>query len=400
MSRILFAWELGAGFGHLGPFRPIAEALLAHGHELTVAARDVQNAATVLGALPLEIVQAPLCVKTYNGLAEPPLNFAEILMRYGYLDAPQLGGLFRAWRGLLDITRPNVLVADHAPTALLAARGCNVALAVTGGAFCVPPPVSPTPNMRDWVNVPAQRLASSDETVLKVINSILPATAPRLGALHEIFDRVSYLFNGVPELDPFGPRDPGSFLGLHCGAAGTAVPQWPTGRGPRVFAYLNGEYRHLDAALAALAACGVRCLVYMRGDMPAVRQKYAGPNFTFSAELLDIDQAVRAADLCVCHANYGTVMAVLRGGKPQLLLPYDLEKFLTAAAVERLGVGRMVHPEKEPVDIGGALAQLLGNPAFTESAKAFALKHREPSIDTIIANTAQRIESLAQGQPG
>lgn len=51
MSRILFAWELGGGYGHLGPFRPIAEALLAQGHELTLAVRDVERAHAVFGSL-------------------------------------------------------------------------------------------------------------------------------------------------------------------------------------------------------------------------------------------------------------------------------------------------------------------------------------------------------------
>ncbi|HET9404079.1 MAG TPA: glycosyltransferase, partial [Burkholderiales bacterium] len=232
------------------------------------------------------------------------------------------------------------------------------------------------------------------------INSALPAGTPRLSALHDIFDGARCFFNGVPELDPYGPRDPGGFLGLYSGGVGSAVPQWPAGEAPRVFAYLHSEYRHLDTALAALAASGARCVVYLFGSTPEIRQKYAGPSVVFSTELLDIDQAVQAADLCVCHANFGTVMAVLRGGKPLLLLPYDLEKFLSSASLEKLGVGRMVRPEGELVDIGGTLAQMLGSPAFTEAAKAFALGHREPSVDTIIAGAARRIEALAQGQPG
>jgi hypothetical protein len=398
VSRILFAWELGGGFGHLGPFRPIAEALLARGHELTLVVRDVERAHAVFGSLAVTVVQAPLCTKTYNGLAEPPLNYAEILMRYGYLDPPLLSGLLRSWRGLLDMTQADLLIADHAPTALLAARGRKLALAVTGGAFCVPPPVNPTPNMRHWVNVPAQRLASSDESVLRVINSVLSSATPRLNALNEIFDGAHCFFNGVSELDPFGPRDPSGFLGLYSGVIGSAMPRWPEGRGPQVFAYLNGDYRHLDTALAALAASGARCLVYLLGGTPAIRHKYEGPNLVFSAELLDTDQAVQAADLCVCHANFGTVLAVLRGGKPLLLLPFDLEKFLTSASLEKLGVGRMVHPEAQPVDISGALAQMFGSAAYSDAAKAFARRHREPPIDTIISSAARRIEALALGQ--
>ncbi len=38
MSRILLAWELGTGFGHLGPFPGLASRLLERGHTLHIAA--------------------------------------------------------------------------------------------------------------------------------------------------------------------------------------------------------------------------------------------------------------------------------------------------------------------------------------------------------------------------
>jgi hypothetical protein len=399
VSRILFAWELGGGFGHLGPFRPVAEALLARGHELTLAVREVERANIVFSSMAVRIVQAPLCVKTYNGLAEPPLNYAEILMRYGYLDAPLLAGLLNAWSGLLDLSRADILVADHAPTALLAARGRGRARAVFGGAFAVPTRATPSPNMRPWVNVPQQRLASSDASVLRVINaSLLPGT-PGLSALHEIFDGANYFLNGVPELDPYGPRDRGCYLGLHAGLIGASPPRWPEGEGPRVFAYLRSDYRHIEAALAALATGGVRSVVHLQGASPQIRQKYQGPQLVFSEDLLDLERAVGSSDLCVGHGS-GTVMGVLRGGKPMLLLPVQLENFLLSSSIERLGIARVVHPEAEPPDIGGALANMLANvSSFADAALAFALKHREPSVDTIVERAAGRIEALAQGQP-
>ena len=400
MSRILFAWELGGGFGHLGPFRPIADQLIARGHEITVAAREVQSAAAVFSERPLRIVQAPLCVKTYNGLAEPPLNFAEILMRYGYLDAPQLRGLVMAWQGLLDITRAEVVVADHAPTALLVARDRRVPRIAMGTPFAVPPAVSPTPNMREWVNVPAERLASSDATVLATINTSLPADMLRLAAVHEIFQGANALFSGVPELDPYGPRGAEDYLGLNGGRFSTATARWPEGDGPRVFAYLGGEYRHIEAALAALAASGARCLVYVRAANPALRQRYQGERLVFSEGPVDIEAVAAESDLCVCHGGFGTVTNILRAGKPMLLLPMQLENFLLASRIEKLGMAGVVHPEVQPLDIGGALGRALRQASLFEAARAFALKHREPPVDTIIERAASRIEALAQGSQG
>ena len=396
MSRILFAWELGGGFGHLGPFLPLAKALLARGHDLTVAARDVERAHIVFGTLPVNIVQAPLCTKTYNGLSEPPLNYAEILMRYGYLDAPLLAGLLAAWRGLLELSAADVLLADHAPTALLAARGGRAAKLLLGTPFGVPPPIHPTPNMRDWVPVPSQRLANSDEAVLAILNRSLGDGAPRLAALHEIFHDAGRLLLGVPEIDHFGPREAGSYLGLHAGMIGRAAPSWPAGGGPRVFAYLNGEFRHIDAALAALAGSGARCVVFLLGAA-ALRDKHRGPNVVFSEALLDVDRAVSECDLAVCHANLGTVIEVMRRGKPLLLLPMDLEKFLLARNVEKLGAGELVHPDAPVPDVAGALKRMLESTRFAEAARAFAARHRDPPVDTIVQRAVERIESLAAG---
>ncbi len=96
MSRILLAWELGAGFGHLGPFLTLATDLLKRGHELHIAAREVAGAVAAVGDLPITVHQAPLCLNTYGGLQDPPLNYAEILMRYGYLEPVMLHGLLSA----------------------------------------------------------------------------------------------------------------------------------------------------------------------------------------------------------------------------------------------------------------------------------------------------------------
>lgn len=394
MSRILFAWELGGGYGHLGPFLPVARKLVERGHDVTLAVRDIERANIAYNLPAVRIVPAPLCIKTYGGLDEPPLNYAEILMRYGYLDAPLLTGMLRAWRGVLDLAQADVLVVDHAPTALLAARGTGRTRAVFGSAFPVPPSVSPTPNMRPWIQVPEARLASSDASVLKVIGASLPPGSPPLTAIHGIFEGVERFLAGTPELDPYGSRDPAGYLGLYATPIGTAQPGWPEGGGPRVFAYLHGDYRHLEATLAALAAADVRCLIYLFGASPTLRQKY--PRLLFSDALLDLDTVLAETDVCVCHGNSGTMMSILRAGKPMLLLPTQLEHFLLSVNVEKLGIARVIHPDTPSLDIGGVLGHVLERRAgYAAAANAFASRHREPPVATIVERVVGRIEALA-----
>jgi hypothetical protein len=401
MSHILLAWELGGGAGHLSSLRPVAEALLARGHQVTLAARDIGSAAMVFGGMEkrMRIVQAPICPKTYSGLADPPLNFAEILMRFGYLDVPMLKALLLGWRGLLQLTGADRLVADHAPTALLAARGMAITCSTFGNPFSVPPPVSPTPNMRDWLDVPLQRLQDSDTRVVATINAALGPDAPPITSLPGLFEGAEHLFVGIQELDPYGPRVPENYIGLHTSRSGSEAALWPEGEGPRVFAYVKADYPHIRACLDALAAAPVRCLINLAGATPQLVERYRGPRLSFTSGHVDIDHVLAQCDVLVCQSGLGTVSAALRGGKPLLLLPSQLEQFLLARNVEKLGAGLVVHPESKLPDIAGNLARLLADPVFAQQAHALARRCSVPSVAAIVEHAATRIEADRNAAP-
>jgi len=397
VSRILFAWELGAGVGHLSAFRHIAEVLIRRGHELTAAVRDLAGAAMVFEGLPVRLLPAPACSRNYGGLADPPLNFAEILMRYGYIDAAMLAALLRGWRGLFDLTAAELVIADHAPTALLAARESGLRRCAFGNAFSVPPEVSPSPNMRDWLAVPPQRLAGSDEAVLNTINAAFPSSHVPMTAVHQLFEGCHRLFVGIPELDPYGPREPENYLGLLAGRSGSNRVQWPGADGPRLFAYLRQDYPHIDSCLAALSDCGARCVVNLVGGRPEVTARHLGPRLFISAGHVDMPATAAECDAVVCHSGLGTVAAVLHAGKPLLLLPAQLEQYLLARNVEKLGAGLTVHPETAAPDFSGTLRRLLDEPGHAQMAHALAQCHgREPAA-ALIERAARRIEAAAEG---
>ncbi|MDP1672334.1 MAG: glycosyltransferase [Burkholderiales bacterium] len=400
MSRILFAWELGAGVGHLSAFRQIAEVLLRRGHDLTAAVRDLAGAAMVFEGLPVRILPAPACSRNYGGLADPPLSYSEILMRYGYIDAPMLGALLRGWQGLLELAAAELLIADHAPTALLAARGSGVRRCTFGNAFSVPPEVSPSPNMRDWLAVSRERLATSDEAVIGTINAALPSGDAPMTAVHQLFEGSRRLFVGIPELDPYGPREPANYLGLLAGRSGSNRVQWPEGDGPRLFAYLRQEYPHIDSCLAALSGCGARCVVNLVGGRPDQVARHRGPRLSFTAGHVDMLATAAECDAVVCHSGLGTVTATLRAGKPLLLLPAQLEQYLLARNVEKLGAGLTVHPETAAPDFAGSLRRLLDESVYTQRAEALAQRHGSESTADLVEHAALRIESAGAELPG
>ncbi len=396
MSRMLFAWELGAGVGHLSAFRQIAEVLIRRGHELTAAVRDLAGAAMVFEGLPVRLLPAPACSRNYGGLADPPLNYAEILMRYGYIDAAMLSALLRGWQDLLELAAAELLIADHAPTALLAARASGIRRCTFGNAFSVPPEMSPSPNMRDWLAVPPERLAGSDRLVTDTINAARSAHPP-LTAVHQLFEGSHRLFVGIPELDPYGPREAANYLGLLAGRSGSRRVEWPEGDGPRLFAYLRQDYPHIDGCLAALSACGARCVVNLSGGRPDLLAKHSGPRLSFTAGHVDMPATAAECDAVVCHSGLGTVTATLRAGKPLLLLPAQLEQYLLARNVGKLGAGLTVHPETAAPDFTGALRRLLDEPAFAQGAHALARRHGSEPAAVLTERAVQRIEAAAAG---
>jgi len=394
MSRILLAWELGAGFGHLGPFLMVAQRLIDRGHELHIAAREIAGAVAAVGDLPIVVHQAPLCLNVYGGLQEPPLNYAEILMRYGYLDRAMLRGLLTGWRSLLRVTDADLVIADHAPTALIAAMVEGVPRAVIGTPFSVPPDTHPSPNMRDWIAVPQARLMDSDRRVLEVVNAVLPDGVARLSALSRIFSDTGKFFIGTPEMDQYGVRPDALYFGLAGRSSGKAVPTWPAGDGKCVLLYLHADYPHARETVQALASLRARVIVHMRGATGELLQGLAAAGAVVSDEPLDLDRLLPQADLCVSHGP-GTAIASLQSGVPVLILPKQLENFLFARSLERLGVGTLVHPDQNPPDIRGALMAALYGGNHALAAKAFSESHRGTPVDTIVVQVVARIEALA-----
>src|SRR5438477_13210418 len=123
-ARLLYAWEFGANFGHIGAFLPLGRALRDRGHEVQWVVTQTGPAARLLRREGFAWLQAPHASEI--ALKNPPLNYADILLRFGYANAEDLMGLVVAWRELYRLGGAQLVLADHAPTAVLAARSIGL----------------------------------------------------------------------------------------------------------------------------------------------------------------------------------------------------------------------------------------------------------------------------------
>jgi hypothetical protein len=136
MGTVLFAWELGGGLGHVGPMRVLAEELSRFGHRVVFAVRDVSSSRMVLGQ-SWPILQAPMGASTRSLGMKGAGTYADIMAVRGFASAEELEHLVRSWSDLIELVKPNLVVADHSPTALLACFGV-VRVITVGFGFYLP----------------------------------------------------------------------------------------------------------------------------------------------------------------------------------------------------------------------------------------------------------------------
>jgi UDP:flavonoid glycosyltransferase YjiC (YdhE family) len=393
MASILYAWEFGANLGHVGPFMPLARELRAGGHEVHWAVTQPATVGDFLAKNDFAWLAAPTVAEISR--PGPPLTYADILLRFGYADPRALFGLVGGWREAMRLTGARLVLADHAPTALLAARTMDLPVMLFSNGFTAPPRRIPLPNMRPWAEVSAQTLGLLDRAALTSVNAVLARhECVQMQHLAELFDVAEEALVTFPELDHYPDRGPARYWGS-LPSAGTGRPvTWPAAGDKRIFAYLRAESPHHEAVLAALHALGRAAAIYFPNMPPALAAKYSAAHLHYLDQPADIEQMTREADLAITYASLATTTAFLLAGKPLLLLPGHLEQFMVACRVEEMGAGRLVNPEKPPGDLRGVLADLLDNPSWRANAAAFAAKYAAFDQQAVIGNLVRRIGEM------
>lgn len=239
MARVLLAWELGAGYGHMAPFRVIALRLKEQGHVPALVVKLLTNAAEYFGHDLCDVWQAPMADRPLKNPVKTQVSYASILHNTGFGDPEGLAARINAWRVLLRSHRADALMCHHTPTAAVAAQVLDIPVWYIGSGFMVPPLLSPFPSFRVDAQIPEAVLRQNETHVLGSLNRALEI----LGV--DPFDDLQGVYRGgrpamltYPALDHYDVERPETSLGLPDFSYGQA-PVWPTGDGPRVFAYLR-----------------------------------------------------------------------------------------------------------------------------------------------------------------
>jgi UDP:flavonoid glycosyltransferase YjiC (YdhE family) len=390
---VLVAWELGANMGHIDRMLLSARELRRRGHAVTFALKDLSRAYGRVVSEGFAVMQSPVWLPR---MAKPSglVNFSAVLASAGWLDPAGLAGLVSGWRTLFDLSRPDLLVCDHAPTAMLAARADRFPVAAVGNSFEVPPFDEVFPALHYWDAADTAACAGSDATLLRAVNAALAALGqPALPRLTALFADTLCIVTALPELAHY-PRYPAGVVQVgptFVGNVGVDV-QWPEGEGVPVFAYLSPEHAHFGALMSALRQPGLRSVVHAKGLSAAAAREHGAPNIRFEPAPVRMDAVMSQARIVLSHAGAGTVSAAALAGRVQLVLPNHMEQYMVGRRVCEAGIGLMVEPGRQGVDYPALLWRLANDAAYEDAARALAGRHADVSPEGTGRQIADELE--------
>jgi UDP:flavonoid glycosyltransferase YjiC (YdhE family) len=378
-GRILIAWELGGNLGHLLPLLALARMLRSRGQRVLFALRDLTNAGLLAREdfpfLPAPASAAPGQWHAYASYAA--MLAGELFPTTGCTVVATL-----AWRSIMQAARAELLIADHAPAALLAARALKLKTVLYGAPFSIPVAGAPLPAF-------ANGSARGEEgRLLERLNTVLDALrAPRLERVSDLYRAETTMVRGFAEIDCFGPRAEPAYVTEASADAGEAIPAWPRADGPRALVYLR-RGRYVNPVLAALAAANASTIAYI-GGLPQRPGPHERRGLVLSSLPYKASALMPQCDFVVCNGNAGTVTQAVLAGKPVLMLPVYVEQGLNAARVAQAGAGIVPKGKLEPRALTRSVDALGPAGAVHACATRLAARYADRADDA-----ASRLEGL------
>ena len=350
MARILLCWELGTDYQHLLSLQSVAHFYQRRGYDIWVAGRDVTKLKRLFSGVKIHVVQAPFSDSTAElGLEkQAPRSYADFLRRCGYHHEDALSGLVNAWRTLFSFIQPDLLLCDHAPTALLAARdllanGHSVAKVAVGMPFSVPDDNRPA-GVFFTGDLAKNDIVRYEDDLVKVINKVcIEFSIPRIDNLADLFsDLKKCIFQTYSELDHYGYRS--AEQRFKTSYIGALVPEFsdpavfPHFKGPKIYCHVKGS-AETSVLLKTLQAIECSAIVLADGIPDSIINAHQSRHICYVDKPVSMRDVLEKSTFAILNGSINSVSLFMRAGIPLALFPLHIEQFLMTKRVEALNAG-------------------------------------------------------------
>lgn len=387
----LLCWEAGAGLGHLVHLVCLARALKARGWTCVLALKT--------GPAPtgLDYGGMPVCQAPHWGEASkdglPPsrssASLGDMLAELGLCSEDAVARQIAAWERLFAEYRPDLVAAEYAPGAVLAARG-RLPCVTFGAGFSVPPAgLARFPPLHH-----AEPIRYDEATVRDTVNAAL-------ARFHiQPIERLSDTLTGdaacactLPLIDPYAPwRDEPAIGAIF---PDPVIPRAPDADG--IFCYLRpGPRKDFSSLLAkCLKDLPMRVTAYLPSLEPAESDALRQSGVEMLERTVALTQPIAHSRLVLHGGGHGLATAAVTAGVTQIILDIDIEKRLTADLLARRGIGRRMDPARlDPEILRMAIMSALNNRTLEAEVLRAAEEHSHYRDRDVAGQVAERCASL------
>ncbi|MFT5085495.1 MAG: hypothetical protein ACI9Y1_003556 [Lentisphaeria bacterium] len=375
MKHIVFVWEVGpldAYSKQIG----FAQLLLDKGYAVTYVVTGLHEIYLLSLDSRIQILQAPIWPLRHR--SSSPCCIPEVLLVNGYNDPNQLKGLVAAWQGLFNALRPDVVLFDYAPTALVAAQAFKFYKIACGGGVGELVPGVLSADLMPFSIKPNDRIDVSERRVLSTINAVNKSLdVPLLDHLGDLYLSVDdTIICTVPEMDIYRKkRTTVNYVGAQYGCwrsqSLTAISWTDDEHRPKVIIYLKKPSRHFHRILVVLSHLNSEVIVFSPQVKALDVTVYPALKLYSAADGFDIQANLSQCDILICEGGRPLSLAIM-AGVPTLVAPVDFIQNTEARMAEDLGFCRVLRESDDDESTHQKLLLLLRGQAYLhESAKLF-----------------------------
>lgn len=402
--RVVFAFELGGNTGHLVRSVPIIRSLIADGAKVVPIVSDAKIARLIFGPAGIRFLTArPALIRAADNRLI--INHADSLMDAGYDNDDSLDAIVSEWMAIIDAIEPDLVIADYAPSALLACRIMNTPSISIGNGFDQPPAKGDLPLFpllmglnRDpvFAEKVAKKGAEISIDVQKRINRILNKySAKPIEMVSQAFLGDKRIITSFKELG-FWDNPSGEFV--RTGPIGSSVDgecvEWGCQNdAPRIFCYLSAHVDETYKVIDELRRMKVDAICVIRGDDPRLVDSEGVRIFNRN---VNIDSLLQDANLVITYGGSGMVSLSLANGVPVLSIPSYIEQGVTAVRASNLNYGKTIIGRLPPEQIRGVITSILNDSAIKEAVRLFARNHGLINENNEVQLVVNEVKSLVR----
>lgn len=391
----LLGWEAGAGLGHVVQLARAGQALRARGWSVAFAAPREEA-----GGLLQSEEAAFYDVPRWKPRPEPgapagsSASMGDMLAEMGLADTERVSQRISRWRAIFAGQSPDLVIADYAPGAILAARGQVPCLALGSGFSVAPPKLERFPALHDLSPIVHDEAA----TVSSVNAALTEHGAPPIERLPEALAGDAQCVCSLPLFDPYAHLRNEPPLGPLLDE-----PIRPCAPGAdELFCYLReppGGGR-IDDLVSCLTGLPAPVRAFLPGLGSDWRKALGRQGVVVLDDTVPLAEQLARTRLVVHHGAQGVASAALLAGVPQVVLDFDVDKSLTAAALVERGLARRFYYfDAEPGAVREGILAALRDARQLETARLVAEAHARYRDRDVLSDIVATCEALAGATP-